>query len=141
MSLYLDASVLLPLVVIEPQHPNLWDFLELQPKPLIVTSFARGEAASALSRLVRTRRLTADEARAGLTDLDAWLKRVCVSPGVEDGDIRTGTRFVERFDLALKLPDAVHLACAKRLGHPLVTLDRLLHHAADALDIAALVPA
>lgn len=140
MSFYLDASVLVPLVVIEPQHPNLWDFLDQQLKPLMVTSFARGEAVSALSRLVRTRRLTADQARAGLADLDAWLRRVCVSPIVEDGDIRTGTEFVGRFDLALKLPDAIHLACAKRLGQPLLTLDRPLHRAAEALGIEARLP-
>lgn len=141
MSLYLDASVLVPLVVIEPQHPNLWDFLNRQVKPFAVTSFARGEAVSALSRLIRTRRLTREQARMGLADLDLWFKGACVSPSVEDGDIRIAAGFIQRFDLVLKLPDAIHLACARRLELPLLTLDKPLHRAADALGIAANVPA
>ena len=141
MSLYLDASVLVPLVVVEPQHPDVWDFLGERTRPFIATSFARGETISAISRLVRVRRLTADDARTRLADLDRWFETACGSPAVEDADIRAAAKLVERFDLALKLPDAIHLTCARRLAVPLLTLDERLCRTAAALGVEAIKPA
>ena len=44
--------------------------------------------------------------------------------------------YVRRFDLALRAPDALHLAIARRLDATLVTLDRRLAAAAGELGIA-----
>ena len=44
--------------------------------------------------------------------------------------------YVRRFDLALRAPDALHLAVARRLDATLVTLDRRLTAAARELGIA-----
>lgn len=141
MSLYLDASLLVPLVVAETQHPDIWAFLAQHPSPFVVTSFARGEAASALGRLVRKRVLGESDAQARLIELEAWCATVCAAPPVEDGDIRAASAFLRRFDLGLRLPDALHLACARRLGLPLMTLDLRLIRAGDALGIAVNLPA
>jgi hypothetical protein len=48
--------------------------------------------------------------------------------------------FVRRFDLALRVPDALHLAIARRLDVALVTLDRRLATAAGELGVAAEMP-
>ncbi len=44
--------------------------------------------------------------------------------------------YVRRFDLALRAPDALHLAIARRLDATLVTLDRRRAAAAGELGIA-----
>lgn len=48
--------------------------------------------------------------------------------------------FVRRFDLALRVPDALHLAIVRRLGVALVTLDRRLATAAGEFGVAAEMP-
>ncbi len=141
MTLYLDASVLIPLVVTEPQHPDVAAFLTHYEAPFIATSFARGEVVSGLARQYRKGSLTRAGAEALLDDLDAWYAANCRSPHIEDGDIKAATASVRRFELGLRLPDAIHLVSAQRLGCPLLTLDRPLHRAAEALGIRALCPA
>jgi uncharacterized protein len=50
-------------------------------------------------------------------------------------DVRLAAAYVRRFDLALRAPDALHLAVAERLDVPLVTLDRRLATAARELGV------
>jgi predicted nucleic acid-binding protein len=140
LSFLLDASTLVPLVVVEPEHPDIWSFLAGHEAPFVATSFARGEVIAAISRALRKHRLWADQAAIALRDMESFYAVNCRSPAVEDSDIQVAASFVRRFDLALKLPDAIHLACAQRLSLPLLTLDRRLLRAADALGIAALAP-
>ena len=46
----------------------------------------------------------------------------------------------DRFELALRAPDALHLAMVRRLDASLITLDRRLAAAARDLDIAVETP-
>jgi predicted nucleic acid-binding protein len=140
LSFCLDASVLVPLVLSEPQHPDVAGFLRDRRGPFTVTSFAAGEAVSAIGRHVRKDRLSAADAREAIADLEAWYGLTSRIAAMEDGDIRAATAFVSRFDLALRLPDAIHLAGAARLAVPLLTLDDRLLRAADQLGIAAVRP-
>ncbi|HEY2621229.1 MAG TPA: PIN domain-containing protein [Acetobacteraceae bacterium] len=55
-------------------------------------------------------------------------------------DCRLANIFVRRFDLRLRVPDALHAAICRRLGMRLVTLDRRLAAAARTLEIDVLVP-
>jgi predicted nucleic acid-binding protein len=55
-------------------------------------------------------------------------------------DIRLAGVFVRRFDLALRVPGALHLAIARRLDVALVTLDRRLATAAGELGVVAEMP-
>jgi hypothetical protein len=140
LTLYLDASVLIPLVVTEPQHPDVAAFLAHREAPFIVTSFARGEVVSGLARQYRKRLLARADIDALIYDLEAWYAANCRSPFIEDSDIRVATTFVRRFELGLRLPDAIHLAAAQRLGLPILTLDQPLVRAADRLGIPVLSP-
>lgn len=140
MTLYLDASVVVPLFVREPAHPIVLALLDRNPAPLIVTELAAGELASALSRLVRTRQLPLANAIDSLVAFDAWRVGTCLSPAFESVDIRTAALFVRRFELKLRMPDAIHAATARRLGATLVTFDLRLASAAAALGIACTVP-
>jgi uncharacterized protein len=57
LSLYLDASVQLPMIVAELDGSVVDSFLRTTADALAVSHFAAAEVASALSRLVRMHRL------------------------------------------------------------------------------------
>ena len=59
---------------------------------------------------------------------------------IHTSDIRLAAAYVRRFDLALRAPDALHLAVAGRLDVPLGTLDRRLATAARELGVAVEEP-
>jgi hypothetical protein len=59
---------------------------------------------------------------------------------IQASDARLAYIYVRRFDLRLRAPDALHLAIARRLDVPLVTLDRRLAAAARELGIAVEEP-
>ncbi len=59
---------------------------------------------------------------------------------VLSADVTAASEMVTEFYLGLRLPDAIHLAIAKRLGFILITSDRKQGHAAAALAIAYVDP-
>jgi uncharacterized protein len=137
---YFDASVMIPILVKEPASAAVDAFvLAVQHKPW-VSDFAAAEVASAVSRLVRTGRLQASDGAACLSDFDVWRVAMTQPAETHAADVRLAGVFVRRFDLALRVPDALHLAIARRLDVSLVTLDRRLAAAARTLDIAVEVP-
>jgi uncharacterized protein len=140
MSIYLDASALVPTLIAEPASVAIDAFLLGCSDALVVSDFAAAEVASALSRLVRTRRLTVAEAGERLADFDAWRAGEIESADMDAHDCRLANTFVRRFDLRLRAPDALHAAICRRLGLQLVTLDRRLAAAAQELGIDVLVP-
>ena len=140
MTLYLDASVLLPTLVDEGTTEAVDDLMERLDTAPFISDFAAGEVASALSRLVRMRHLDPSDVRARLSDFDAWRATDTAPQDVEPADIRLAAVFVRRLELGLRMPDAVHAAVCRRLGHTLVTLDVRLAGAASALGIKILIP-
>lgn len=140
MSAYLDTSVLLPTLIVEPTTEAVYDFLGDDNREFLVSDFAAAEVASALSRLVRLALLTKTDASARLADFDAWRAVVSLPVDLQASDARSAYIFVRRFDLRLRAPDALHVAIARRLDAALVTLDRRLAAAATELGIAVEVP-
>lgn len=140
MSAYLDASVLLPTIIEEPASAAVDRFCVEWPDTLVVSDFAAAEVASGLSRLVRTRQLEPEDARARLTDFDAWRTGATVGFDLVASDARLADIYVRRFDLMLRAPDALHTAICRRLGLTLVTLDRRLATAARELGLEVRIP-
>lgn len=140
MSVYLDASVLVPRLVEESESATVDAYLAASSEELLISDFAAAEVASALSRLVCMRRLGTAEASATLVDFEIW--RAARSSPVElrAADARLAYAYLRRFDLMLRAPDAMHLAMTSRLNTALVTLDRRLEAAAQQLGIAVQVP-
>ena len=137
---YLDASVMIPILVKEPASAAVDAFmLAVQHKPW-VSDFASAEVASAVSRLVRTGRLQASDGAACLSDFDVWRVAMTQPAETHAADVRLAGVFVRRFDLAMRVPDALHLAIARRLDATLITLDRRLATACRELGIAVEVP-
>ena len=140
MSLYLDASVLLPTLVAEQASAAVDEFLRSGADDITVSDFAAAEVASALSRLVRTDRLAAIAATARLADFDAWRAGATDIADMNAHDCRLANTYVRRFDLRLRAPDALHAAICRRLGLILVTLDRRLANAARELGLRVQIP-
>jgi hypothetical protein len=141
LSIYADASVLLPTLIAEPATEAVYDLLGADGQELLISDFAAADVASAVSRLVRMAVLTDTDASARLADFDAW--RTAMSSGVDiaASDARLAYIYVRRFDLGLRAPDALHLAITRRLDATLVTLDRRLATAARELGVAVKEPA
>ena len=51
------------------------------------------------------------------------------------GDVGVAALYVRRFDLMLRMPDALHIALCRRDQHVLVTLDRRMAEAARAIGV------
>lgn len=135
MSLYLDASVLLPVFVAEPASTTVQGFLQDCGSEILVSDFAAAEVASAISRLVRTHRMEMTDGQAVLEDFDAWRAAMTTGVDLQSADVRLAAAYVRRFELMLRTPDALHLAACRRLGTPLATLDRRLAWAAAELGV------
>src|SRR5439155_19856124 len=135
----LDASFLVPTLVEESVSAAVKAYLATRPDRLI-SDFGAAEVASALSRLVRTGLLTAAEGAARLADFDAWRAATSSPADVHAADLRLAYAYVRRFDLALRAPDAMHLAIAQRLNATLVTLDCRLERVDWQVGIAVDVP-
>lgn len=140
MSVYLDASVLVPRLVEEPESGRIDAYLAGTSEELLISDFAAAEVASALSRLVRMRLLEATAASSALDDFEIWRSARSAPVELHTADARLAYAYLRRFDLKLRAPDALHLAIARRLDATLVTLDRNLENAARELGIAVDMP-
>lgn len=141
MSLYLDTSVILPTLVREGTTAVVEAYFLLVRQELFVSEFAAAEVASGLSRLVRMKSLSREDATARLSDFEIWRAATSTPVELHAADARLAYAYVRRFDLMLRAPDALHLAIARRLDATLVTLDRRLVRAAGELGIDIAVPA
>lgn len=135
MSVYLDASVILPTLIQEAASAVVDRFMDNLDEDLIVSEFAAAEVASALSRLVRTGLLDHEDASRRLADFDAWRAAATRDLDLQASDVRLANVFVRRFDLMLRAPDALHAAACRREDHLLVTLDKRLAVAALELGV------
>jgi predicted nucleic acid-binding protein len=140
LSTYHDTSVLIPTLIAEPSTEAVFDWIGATNRELLVSDFAAAEVAAALSRLVRMGRLASADAFARLADFDAWRAAMSSPVDIRSADTRLAYIFARRFELALRAPDALHLAISRRLDATLVTLDHRLVAAARGLDIAVETP-
>ena len=140
MSVYLDASVLLPTFIEEPASASIDAFVLAADNELLVSDFAAAEVASAVSRLVRMRILPPSDADARLSEFELWRAGATSPVEVHAADARSAYHLVKRFDLGLRAPDALHLAIARRLDATLLTLDQRLVRAAAETGVAAKMP-
>jgi predicted nucleic acid-binding protein len=136
LTFYLDASVVLPVLVREASSAIVDAFMATVQRQLWVSDFGAAEVASALSRLVRTGRLQAADGAACLSDFDVWWGAMTLRAEIHAADVRLADAYVRRFDLGLRAPDALHLAITRRLDATLVTLDQRLVIAANQLGVA-----
>ena len=135
MSFYLDASVLVAMLTIDPLNPRAEAFLETDPGDVIVSDFAAAEFSSAIARRVRTGEITREAGQADLADFDLWTMRLAQRVELAPGDVAAAQAYLRRLDLTLLTPDALHIAIAGRIGATLVTFDRQMAASARTLGL------
>jgi uncharacterized protein len=141
VSVYLDASVLIPTIVTEQASAAVDAFLLANSDDRLVSEFAVAEVGSALSRLVRMGRIDPTDAADRLADFDEWRAGMTDTVDLGAQDCRLANTYVRRFDLMLRAPDALHIAICRRLDLMLVTLDRRMATAARELGLYVSIPA
>ena len=100
MSVYLDASVLVALLMADALTARADAFLRTNTPIMIVSDFAAAEFASAVARRARIGDITPDEARKGCSAFD-MVVRAMVQKETVAADIKAAGAFLRRVDLTL----------------------------------------
>jgi len=136
VSVYLDASALIPLFTLDAFSAKASARLADLADQVLVSDFASAEFASVVARRVRARDLTAGEARAAFDTFDDWSAQHAVSVATTSAEISACAGYLRRLDVTLRAPDALHLAIAVREGARFLTFDKQLTTAAKKLGVA-----
>ena len=136
MSVYLDASVLAALFTVDPFSERTDRFFRGLGAVAVVSDFGAVELASAISRHVRMRELTKDEAQQALSAFDLWAARMTSRVETLSLDVRAAEAYLRRLDLTLRTADALNIAIAQRLGAELATFDVRMADSARAIGLS-----
>jgi len=136
LSIYLDASVLVALFTNDPLSSRADAFLHaVAPVTILVSDFASAELASAISRRMRMREVSQDDARVAFENFDIWIGRAAARAETTTADVAAAATFLRRLDLTLRTPDALNIAIAQRLHATLATFDIKMAACATALGL------
>jgi len=133
VTLYLDARLLVALLTNDALSARADALLRQRTSILAVSDFAAAEFAFAIARRVRTREVTAAEARLAFSHFDAWAARATQRVDTTTADVKAADAFLRRLDLPLRTPDAINIAIAERIGAALATFDEKMASSARAL--------
>jgi predicted nucleic acid-binding protein len=135
LSVYLDTSVVVPLLLPDPFNRRAEAFLRANPSSVVISDFVAAEFASAAGRRIRTRVSSESEVRIAFANLDNWKRTSAEGAETTSADVHGAQAMLRRLDLALRTPDALNLAIAQRLGAELATFDVGMADCARALRI------
>jgi predicted nucleic acid-binding protein len=136
LSLYLDASALLPLFISEPKTDQAHE--SLRGNVLIVSDFAVAEFSSGIARRTRLGEINDTEAVRVFAALDAWVVNATRRETLTTGDVNVAISLVRRLDLGLRAPDAVNIAIAQRCSAILLTFDKTMARSARSLGMTVI---
>ena len=140
---YMDTSALVPLLLPEARSAAIrqW-FRQLDLAELGISTWTLTEFASAMGGKVRVRAASVDEARRANVAFQRLARRSLGQLVPTRQDFVDAAGFLENFALGLRAGDALHVAIARNNhARALVTLDKTLARAAQALGLAVETPA
>lgn len=138
--LYLDTSVLVACLTVEPRTHEMQDWLSSQPvADLAISDWVITEFSGALSLKIRKGQLTAAARAESLAMFNNLADASLSVLPVTGLDFRTAARYADQHSTGLRSADALHLAVAGNHGSPIQTLDRGLASAAEALGVSAIL--
>jgi len=135
VSVYLDASVIVPLFVVDPLSESAPQHVAALNDDFALSDFTAAEFASAVARKVRERDLTAREAKVAFDAFDRWASSLTLRVEIVAADMAGCAAMIRRLDLPLRAPDALHIAVAARLNACLCTFDGQLKRCAKKFGI------
>ena len=135
VSIYLDVNVIVALFVIDPLNDRADRAMRSLHGTLVVSNLSAAEFSSVVARRVRTRDLSASEARMAFSHFDAWCVRHARHIEIDGIDVSAATRMMRRLDLPLRTPDALHIAITQRTACTLLTFDRVMARVARVLGV------
>ena len=138
MSLYLDTSVLVALVTIEPHSDRARRFLD-RDGVWRISDWAAAEFSAAIRIKARRGEAPMDRVAAFDAGLDELRRRLSAALPVSAEDHQSARRLVARHD-PLRAPDALHLAIAQRADACMVTFDKQLAQVAEAEGLRVMTP-
>lgn len=136
MSLYLDASALLPLFIEEARTGQAHD--SLRGNVLIISDFAIAEFSSGVARRTRAGEIKGSDAASVFAALDAWTLKTTRRETLTAGDVNVAISLVRRVELGLRAPDAVNIAIAQRCAATLLTFDEKMARSARSLGMTVI---
>ena len=140
MNLYLDASVLVALFVIDPASAGAAAFLAAHPAIVVVSDFGAAEFSSAVARRRADARPHTRRWAACVPAFRYMASAGCVPTRDHNRGYRYRRSDLRRLDVNLRTPDAIHIAVTQRVEATLVTFDRGMAAAARALGVAVAIP-
>ena len=133
MTLYLDASALLPLFIEETKTQRAHGIL--RGTILVISDFAVAEFSAGVARRARLGEITDSGAAAVFAALDAWTVNAARRESLTTGDVGVAISLVRRLDLGLRAPDAINIAIAQRCEAQLLTFDEKMARSARSLGL------
>jgi predicted nucleic acid-binding protein len=135
LTLYLDASALIPLFITESRTLDAES--ALRGRVPVVSDLAIAEFSAGIARRFRMRDIREADALTVFSNFDAWVASARRET-VTAEDLLTAITLVRRFDLGLCTPDALNLAIATRCNASVLTFDDHMARAARSLDLEVL---
>ncbi len=133
--IYLDTSVIAPFYWAEALSDTVEELLRTETEPGL-SQLVEVELFSALSRRVRMREISQEDARAIATRFQTHLDNdFYLRIPLEPINYQLARDWIGRFNTSLRTLDALHLACASSNNIRLVTADDALARSAEALGI------
>ena len=141
MIFYIDASAVVAVVRNEGASLTVDRVIRDPESVVLISDLVVTESCAALARDGRVRRLTPFEMEQVYRELETWAVGAGEAAGIASIDIADAIAFVRLPGLALRAPDAIHIAAARRLGATLLTLDHGMARAATVLGVPCINPA
>lgn len=140
MKLYVDTSLLVAWMTTEQRtaQAQAW-FEQRAPGEVSISDWTITEFSAALSRKVRSDRLTVNEKIEALACFREMSANTFVVRSVERSHFRRAALFADVYLSGLRSGDALHLALAAHFDDRLVTLDKRQADGAEALGVASLL--
>lgn len=141
MNLYLDTSILVAALTNEAATERLQEWLEAQdPESMHISHWVETEFSSALSMKVRINAMTPEMRAVAQSDFLALRSHSLTMNAVKPVHFVAAAKLCDNVTLALRAPDALHLAVAMQIGARLCTLDIKLAEAAAIVGASILTP-
>ena len=135
--LYVDASVVVALLTVEPSTEAVTAWCSELEEPLVSSDWLAAEFSSALSIKVRTGQLTESTARVVHREFQALISGGLRLVPVSRMAFKEAAEMAQSYKHGLRSGDSLHLAVVREIGvQTIATLDRVMIKNAKRLEMA-----